>query len=43
MQPDLDKVTTMLRSELGEHIGRLTDEDMLQLDRSMVVVLLLGT
>lgn len=32
-----DKVTTVPRSKLGERIGRLGDEDMLRLDRAIVV------
>ena len=39
----VDKITTVPRSKLGEHVGRLTDEDMLRLDRSMVVFLGLAT
>lgn len=35
----LDKVTTVHRSRLGERVGQLTDEDMLQLARAMVVFL----
>lgn len=33
----VDKVTTVPRSKLGEPIGRLGDEDLLRLDRSIVV------
>jgi len=40
----VDKVTTISRSELGEHIGRLSDDDMIRLTRALVVFLgLAGT
>ena len=39
----VDKITTVPRSKLGEQIGRLADEDMLRLARSMVVFLGLAT
>ena len=35
----VDKVTTMPRSKLREHIGRLADEDMVALGRAIVVFL----
>ncbi|MGD9705316.1 MAG: type II toxin-antitoxin system PemK/MazF family toxin [Acidimicrobiia bacterium] len=35
----VDKITTVPRSRLGEPVGRLADEDMLRLARSMVVFL----
>ena len=35
----VDKVTTVPRSKLGERIGRLADEEMIRLDRSMIVFL----
>jgi mRNA interferase MazF len=40
----VDKVTTIPRSKLGEHIGQLSDDDMIRLSRSLVVFLgLAGT
>lgn len=35
----VDKLTTMPRDRLGEHLGRLTDADMLRLSRALVVFL----
>jgi mRNA interferase MazF len=35
----VDKVTTMPRSKLGEHVGAVTDTDMLALSRALVVFL----
>lgn len=35
----LDKVTTMLRSKLGDRIGRVSDTDMATLSRGLVVFL----
>lgn len=35
----LDKITTVPRSKLGERIGRLGEDDMLRLARSVVVFL----
>jgi mRNA interferase MazF len=35
----VDKVTTMPRSKLGEHIGAVTDTDMLALSRALVIFL----
>ena len=33
----VDKITTVRRSKLGERIGRLASEDVLRLDRAIVV------
>ena len=33
----VDKITTVPRSKLGEHIGRLPDQDMVRLGRAIVV------
>ena len=33
----VDKITTVPRSKLGEHIGRLSDEDLLRLGRAILV------
>ncbi len=35
----VDKLTTMPRSKLGEHIGQVQDTDMLALSRALVVFL----
>lgn len=35
----VDKITTVPRSKLGERVGRLSDDDMTRLARSMVVFL----
>jgi len=35
----VDKLTTMPRSKLGEHIGQVPDTDMLALSRALVVFL----
>lgn len=35
----VDKVTTMPRASLGAHIGRLADDDMVRLNRALVVFL----
>ena len=35
----VDKLTTVRRSKLGEQIGRLSDDDMLRLNRAIVVFL----
>ena len=35
----VDKITTVPRSRLGERIGRLGDDDMIRLARSVVVFL----
>ncbi|MDQ3094486.1 MAG: type II toxin-antitoxin system PemK/MazF family toxin [Actinomycetota bacterium] len=33
----VDKLTTMPRSRLGQHIGEVSDTDMLALSRALVV------
>ncbi len=38
----VDKVTTMPRARLGERIGRISDAQMLSLERSLIVFLGLG-
>lgn len=35
----IDKLTTLPRSKLGEHIGAVSDNDMLALSRALVVFL----
>ena len=35
----IDKLTTVRRAKLGERIGRLADEDVVRLDRAVVVFL----
>ncbi len=35
----VDKITTVPKSKLGVHIGRLDDEDILRLNRAMLVFL----
>lgn len=35
----VDKVTTMRRDQLGERLGRLADEEMVRLNRALVVFL----
>jgi mRNA interferase MazF len=35
----VDKITTVPRSKLGDHIGRLGDEDMVRLGRAVMVFL----
>lgn len=35
----IDKLTTVRRAKLGERIGRLADEDMVRIDRAVVVFL----
>ena len=35
----VDKITTVPRSKLGERIGRLSDDDMTRLGRSLAVFL----
>ena len=35
----VDKITTVAKSKLGAHIGRLSDEDLLRLNQSMLVFL----
>ena len=34
----VDKITTVPRSKVGEHIGRLDDEDLLRLGRAILVL-----
>jgi len=38
----VDKLTTMPRSKLGEHIGKVSDTDLLALSRALVVFLSLA-
>ncbi|PZR37448.1 type II toxin-antitoxin system PemK/MazF family toxin [Caulobacter segnis] len=35
----IDKITTVPKSKVGEHIGRLGDEDVVRLNRAMMVFL----
>ncbi len=35
----VDKITTVARDKLGERIGRLDDEDMVRLNRAILVFL----
>jgi len=35
----VDKITTIPKSKLGTHIGRLSDEDILRLNQAMLVFL----
>lgn len=35
----VDKITTVPKSKIGSHIGRLADEDMLRLNQAMMVFL----
>ena len=35
----IDKITTMPRSKLGQHVGRLRDADVLRLNQAMIVFL----
>ncbi|MDA8283975.1 MAG: type II toxin-antitoxin system PemK/MazF family toxin, partial [Actinomycetota bacterium] len=35
----VDKITTVRRSKLGVRVGRLSSEDMVRLDRAIVVFL----
>jgi mRNA interferase MazF len=35
----VDKLTTVPKSSLGDHIGRLSDDDLVRLDRAIVVFL----
>jgi mRNA interferase MazF len=39
----VDKVTTVPKSKIGAHIGRLDDEDILRLNRAVLVFLGLAT
>jgi len=38
-----DKITTVPRSKIGSYVGRLADEDMLRLNRAVLVFLGLAT
>lgn len=38
----IDKVTTVPRSRLGEHVGRVSDTDLLAVSRALVVFLRLA-
>lgn len=33
----VEKITTVARSKLGEHVGRLSDEEMVRLGRAILV------
>ncbi|HEX9831481.1 MAG TPA: type II toxin-antitoxin system PemK/MazF family toxin [Mycobacterium sp.] len=35
----VDKITTMARAKVREYIGRLADEDLIRLDRALIVFL----
>ena len=35
----VDKVTTVLKTKMGVHVGRLTDEDIVRLNRAVLVSL----
>ena len=35
----VDKITTVSRAKVGRHVGRLDDEDLLRLNRAMLVFL----
>jgi mRNA interferase MazF len=35
----VDKITTVPKARLGDHIGRLSDDDLIRLDRAIVVFL----
>jgi mRNA interferase MazF len=35
----IDKVTTVPNSKLGAHVGQMSDENMLRLNRSLMVFL----
>jgi mRNA interferase MazF len=35
----VDKVTTMPKAKLGDHIGRLADHDVVRLNRAMMIFL----
>jgi mRNA interferase MazF len=35
----VDKITTVAKSKVGKQIGRLDDEDVVRLDRAVVVFL----
>jgi mRNA interferase MazF len=38
----VDKITTVARTKVGKHVGRLDDEDLVRLNRAIVVFLGLG-
>lgn len=38
----VDKITTMPRANLRDHLGRLANEDLIRLDRALVVFLALA-
>jgi mRNA interferase MazF len=35
----VDKITTVPKASLGDHVGRLSDDDLVRLDRAIVVFL----
>ena len=35
----IDKITTMLRANVRDHLGRLADADLIRLDRALLVFL----
>jgi len=35
----VDKVTTMPKAKLGDHVGRLADHDVVRLNRAMMIFL----
>jgi len=35
----MDKITTVSRTNIGTHVGRLEDQDMLRLNRAVLVFL----
>ena len=35
----VDKITTVAKTKIGTHVGRLTDEDMVRLNRAVLVFL----
>ena len=35
----VDKITTIPRADVGDHLGRLADADLVRLDRALLVVL----
>jgi len=35
----VDKITTMPRADLGDQLGRLSDADLIRLDRAVIVFL----
>jgi mRNA interferase MazF len=36
---DVDKITTVPRAHVGDHLGRLADADLIRLDRALLVFL----